>query len=115
MGNRVGVIFHENWDNFSPLLYSHYGADTMSYSLKTFIKDYKTKHPEKTSGHLYDASHMMANFIKFLDEDIHMRIDNLSDVAYDSIQHSHIYDNCFEGGCMLVDVSFGNYGNTTVS
>ena len=44
MGNRVGVIFHEDWGDFSPLLYSHYGADLIPFQIKEYIiKYYKQK------------------------------------------------------------------------
>jgi len=114
MGNRIGVIFHEDWNCFSPLLYSHYGASTIRNDLQVFLEDYKTRYPVKTSDHLYNTAQMMASFIKFLDEDIHLKIANIPDVAYDRLQRAHHYYNGFEGGCILANVTMEHYGELVI-
>lgn len=111
MGNRVGVIFHEDWKEFSPLLYSHYGANLMPYQIQEYIVKYYKQHDVNVNdGHKYEPNHMMAGFIKFLDEDIHIRIENLTEVQINKLKNEHNYPNYFEGGCWIVNVSRGSYG-----
>ena len=111
MGNRVGVIFHEDWEEFSPLLYSHYGANLMPYQIQEYIVKYYKQHDVNVNdGHKYDPSHMMAGFIKFLNEDIHIRIENLSEFQINQLKNEHNYPNYFEGGCWIVNISRKNYG-----
>lgn len=113
MGNRVGVVFHENWNEFSPLLYSHNGADLIPFQIQNYIKEYYSKHNiDNRDGHEYEPSHMMAGFIKFLNEDIHMRIENLEKFQIDKLISDHEYPNNFEGGCWIINVSRNNYGGT---
>lgn len=110
-----GVILHNNWDGFSPLLYSHYGENTIPFQLKKYLTEYKEKHNfDNHDGHLYYCSHMMAGFISTLEENVHIRIENL---AYDSqvlLQNEHEYPNGFDGGCWIVNVSTDNYGETCI-
>ncbi len=114
MGNRIGVIFHEDWNDFSPLLYSHYGADFIPLKIQEYIREYYEKYDiNNHDGHEYDPCHMMAGFIKFLDVDTHMRIQNLDRSQINKIQNKHEYPNCFEGGCWIINVSRKNYGRTT--
>lgn len=111
MGNRVGVIFHKNWEDFSPLLYSHYGADLMPFQIQEYITNYYTQNNiNDNDGHKYEPSHMMVGFIKFLDEDIHIRVENLTELQIDKLRNEHNYPNYFDGGCWIVDVSKGSYG-----
>lgn len=111
MGNSVGVIFHEDWENFSPLLYSHYGADLIPFQIKEYIVKYYNQYDiNDNDGHKYEPSHMMASFIKFLDEDIHIRIENLADFQINKLKNEHEYPNYFDGGCWIVNISRNNYG-----
>jgi hypothetical protein len=113
MGNRIGVIFHDDWNEFSPLLYSHNGANLIPFQIQAYIRDYYEKHDiNNIGGHEYKPSHMMAGFIKFLKEDTHMRIKNLNKNQIDILINNNEYPNCFEGGCWIINVSRKNYGAT---
>ena len=112
MSNPVGLIFHNNWEYFSPLLYSHYGADVLPrFKLQRYFVQYRKKHPTKNNdGHLYDCCHMMRGFIQTLDEDIHERISSLSEESISRIKSTHLYSNAFCGGCYLINVSEDKFG-----
>lgn len=111
MGNRVGVILHNNWEEFSPLLYSHYGADTIFPNLKTYLKKYELDNSKNShSGHIYNCKHMMVGFIQTLDPDIHIRIESLDFSNINKLKNHKTYPNYFEGGCYIVNVSEDKYG-----
>ena len=112
MGNRVGVIFHEDWKEFSPLMYSHYGAELISFEMQDFIKEYYKENDIKdyTDGHKYNPCHMMVGFIQFIDKDIHIRIENLEQFQIEKLKSKHEYPNCFDGGCLIINVSRKHYG-----
>ena len=113
MGNRIGVIFHYDWEEFSPLFYSHFGAESIPFKLQKYLKDYDIQYKRcNTNGHLYNPEHMMLGFIQSLDKDIHMRIQNLNECNLEFLQNNHNYPNCFEGGCWKVNVSENNFGKT---
>jgi hypothetical protein len=113
MGNRVGVILHEDWNNFSPLLYSHNGANLIPFKLQEYLKQYIKDHNlDNHDGHLYNEEHMMLGFIQSLDKDVHMRIESLSESSIQKLQDEHDYPNCFDCGCWIVNVSTGNFGET---
>ena len=115
MGNRIGIIFHENWQDFSPLLYSHYGAELIPFQLQQYIKNYYQKYDMKSNdGHLYNPSHMMAGFINYLAESVHIRVENLTKENIDKLQSENKYLNSFDGGCWIINVSKDNYGETVV-
>lgn len=108
MGNRVGVIFHEDYELFSPLLYSHNGGNLIT---EQFIEEYLDSYHEiylvNDDGHKYDCEHMMYGFIQGIGIDLHNRISSIND---SELKLLHEYKNCFENGCFLVNVSFKNYG-----
>lgn len=109
MGNRVGVIFHNNYKYFSPLLYSHHGGNLIT---ETFIREYLDSYRElypiqDGDGHKYDCEHMMYGFIQGIGVDLHNRI---SGMDYERLQETQDYPNCFDNGCYFVNVSCDNYG-----
>lgn len=111
MGNRVGVILHNSFSSFSPLFYSHYGADYIPYRLRTYLVEYYSKNPRNTNdGHLYNCKHVMTGFIKALPPNVHERVESLSCDASMEVANDGMYQNCFDGGCYIVDVSTENYG-----
>jgi hypothetical protein len=114
MGNRIGVIFHENWNDFSPLMYSHYGENTIPFKLQQFIRTYYKENDinDKSSGHKYDPCHMMVGFLQFIDKDIHIRVENLSDKQIEELEKEHDYPNCFEGDCWIINISRNSFGET---
>lgn len=115
MGDRVGVIFHEDWNEFSPIMYSHYGANSMPFQIQNYIKEYHEKYNiDDNSGHKYNPCHMMVGFIQYLDKDIHIRVESLESFQIDKLKNEHEYPNCFEGGCWIINVSKNNYGDTIV-
>jgi hypothetical protein len=119
MSNSVGVIFHEDWKEFSPFLYSHYGADTVPFYLQNFIREYYKKwdiKDEKNThdGHKYNPCHMMVGFLQSIDKDIHIRVENLDEYYINKLIKNHEYDNCFSGGCWIVNVSIEHYGETVI-
>lgn len=114
MGNRVGVIFHENWNCFSPLLYSHWGAEYIPWKIQEYVKDYYVEHQHGLNGHdghKFNASHMMLGFVQTLDKDIHMRVENLSDEDIKNIIEKRELENNFDGGCWLVNIAPDHYGD----
>lgn len=113
MGNRVGVIFHNDWYEFSPLLYSHNGADEIPILVQTFLKEYDKQHKRcNTDGHLYNPEHMMVGFIQSLNKNVHMRIESLTEYQINMLKEHHEYPNCFDGGCWIINISILNYGKT---
>ena len=59
MGNRVGIIFHEDWEEFSPLLYSHYGSELRVMQLQDYLREYKEEHSlDNHDGHKYSPEHI---------------------------------------------------------
>lgn len=116
MGNRIGVIFHKNFEEFSPLLYDHYAADSLPRLLQEYLRDYKASHKSQESGHTYNPAHMMADFIGYIADNEpfgndHIRVENLSPIKIEKLQTVHEYLNCFEGGCWIVNVDFENFGD----
>jgi hypothetical protein len=114
MGNRIGVIFHEDWKEFSPFMYSHYGADTIPFRIQQYLKEYKNKHDlNNNDGHLYNPCHMLVGFLQSIDKSDAIRVENLSEKDAERIFNEHEYSNCFEGGCWLVNVSTKHFGEVT--
>ena len=112
MSNSIGVIFHNNWADYSPLFYSHYGANIIPIELKEFCKNYKCNHNLDTNyGHLYECCHIIVNFISMLRTDMYMRIESLNDETQTYITNNHEYLNCFDSGCLLVNVAFDKFGD----
>ncbi len=112
MGNRVGVIFHENYKYFSPLIYDHFGADNMLDHIHNYIEDYEKKYSKDINdGHLYSCGHMLVGFLRFIEADKHIRVENLSDDQIENLKFKHNYPNFFEGGCFLVNIDKSNCGN----
>lgn len=108
MANRVGVIFHEEYENFSPLLYSHFGGNVINENfIKEYLDSYKDLYPTNDDGHKYDCEHMMYGFMQSIGVDLHNRI---CCVDCDILKETQDYPNCFDNGCFLVNVSFDNYG-----
>lgn len=113
MGNRVGIILHDNWVDFSPLLYSHNGASCRVWQLQKYLREYKLKHNiPNNDGHIYNPEHMMVGYIQSFDTDIHTRIESMSDYQMSSLQDTHNFPNCFDGGCWIVNVNPEHYGET---
>ena len=113
MGNRVGIILHNNWMDFSPLLYSHNGAECRVWQLQQYLREYKSKHDVlNNDGHIYNPEHMMVGFIQSFDPDIHTRVECLSDSQIFNLQGERDYPNCFDGGCWIVNVNPEHYGET---
>lgn len=113
MGNRVGIIFHNDWYEFSPLFYSHNGADGIPILVQKFLKDYDKQYQRcNNDGHLYNPEHMMLGFIQSLNKSVHMRIENLTEYQINTLKDHHQYLNCFDGGCWIVNISILNYGST---
>ena len=113
MGNRVGIILHEDWEEFSPLLYSHYGAELRVCQLREFLIQYKKEHDlDNHDGHLYNPCHMMVGYLQHIDKNVHIRVENLSDDSIKQLQETHEYLNGFDGGCWIVNVSTKNFGET---
>jgi hypothetical protein len=108
MGNRVGVIFHEDYERFSPLLYSHFGGSVINESfISEYLDSYKDLYPINDDGHKYNCEHMMYGFMQSIGVDLHNRICN---VDYDRLKETQDYPNFFDNGCFLVNVSFVNFG-----
>lgn len=108
MGNRVGIIFHNNWEEFSPLLYSHHGGCQITKELiEEFINSYRELYPVCDDGHKYDCDHMMYGFIQSVGVDLHNRICSIDDSV---LKETRAYRNAFDCGCFLVNVDFDNYG-----
>lgn len=115
MGNRVGVILHDNWNDFSPLMYSHYGAEYIVIKLQEFLREYKNKYDmTNNDGHQYNPCHMIVGFLQSLEPDIHRRVENISDYGIEKLKADKEFPNYFDGGCWIVDVSKTNYGETVV-
>jgi hypothetical protein len=114
MSNRIGVIFHDDWNDFSPLMYAHNGGSSIPFEIKDFLIEYYKEHDinNHTDGHLYNPSHMMVGFLQFLDKDIHMRVENLSDRQINTLKQEREYPNCFDSGCWIINISNKNYGDT---
>jgi hypothetical protein len=113
LGNRVGVVFHEDWQEFSPLLYSHYGANLLPIEIQNYLKKYKDDYSlDNHSGHLFNPCHMMVGFLQSIDKDIHIRVENLSNNQIVLLQTTNEYPNCFEGGCWIINISTKNFGQT---
>ena len=92
MGNRIGVIFHDNWNDFSPLFYSHNGADGIPFNVQNFLKNYDDKYKRcNNDGYLYNPEHMMLGFIQSIDKHVSMRIENLSDSQIDILKEHKEY------------------------
>jgi len=113
MGNRVGIIFHEDWKEFSPLLYSHNGAELRVVQLQDYLRKYEKEHNlDNHDGHLFNPCHMIVGYIQFIEKDIHMRVERLSDDSIKKLQKTHEYLNGFDGGCWIVNISTKNFGET---
>ena len=112
MSNRVGYIFHEDFDNFSPLLYVGNGGYGSYYQLKTFINQYLEQHGGDTSnGMLFSADATLYDFIIHLGySPTSCRLKNLNNEATVCIRRDHIYKNCFDSGCYIVNVSHKSFG-----
>jgi hypothetical protein len=116
LGDRIGVIFHEEWNYFSPMLYSHYGANSIPIQLQEYLREYTTiNSKELCTGHIYNSKHMMVEFLQSIEKDIHLRVQNLSEGSEAILRKDNEYLNCFEGGCWIVDVSKRNFGDTICS
>ena len=115
MGNRIGVIFHDNWKEFSPLLYSHFGADSIPLQLQEYLRNYYENMSRlDNDGHKYNPCHMLVGFLQSIKKDIHIRIENLDKDQIESILFNKEYKNCFEGDCWIINVSRDYFGiNTT--
>lgn len=108
MANRVGVIFHNSYSEFSPLLYSHFGGDIINTEfIQEYLNSYRDLYPEKDDGHKYDCEHMMYGFLQGIGVDLHNRICN---VNFEKLIETQNYPNCFESGCYLVNIDYDNYG-----
>jgi hypothetical protein len=113
LGNRIGVILHRDWEEFSPLMYSHYGAGSRVFQLQNFLIEYRQNHQlPNNDGHLYNPCHMMVGFLQSIDKDIHTRVKGLDDHQVQNLQKIHEYPNAFDGGCWIVNVSPDNFGET---
>lgn len=111
MGNRVGIIFHNNWDDFSPLLYSHNGGYQITKEfIEEFLNSYRELYPVCDDGHKYDCEHVMYQFIQSVGVDLHNRICSLSESEVHALSSDYWYRNYFESGCFLVNVDFNNFG-----
>ena len=114
MSNSIGVIFHEDWKEFSPFMYSHYGANCIPFELQNFLKEYHNENDIKdcTDGHKYNPCHMMVGFLQSIDKDIHIRVENLEDFQIEKLKNNHEYPNYFSGGCWIINISHEHYGET---
>ena len=112
MANRIGLIFHNDYKEFSPLLYSHHGANSLIYEVQDFLREYYKKYDisDCVDGHKYNSCHMMVGLLQHLDNDIHIRISNLSDCNIEILKSEHEYYNCFDGGVLIINVSNKNFG-----
>jgi hypothetical protein len=52
----------------------------------------------------------MAGFIKALPQNYHERIESLPKDESLKIANDGVYQNCFDGGCYIIDVSTENFG-----
>jgi hypothetical protein len=111
MGKSIGIIFHDNWEDFSPLMYSHYGADSEIFFVQRFLREYyKENNINEHDRYKYDPCHMMVGFLQSIDKNIHIRVQNLSDFHIEKLDNDHIYLNCFDGGCWIINVSREHFG-----
>lgn len=112
MGNRVGLILHEDWNEFSPLLYSHHGADSLPWELQNYLRQYILDNDinDNCDGHKFNCCHMIVGFIQSTSKNIHVRVENLSNLEIQKLIDEHECSNCFDGGCWIVNVSTKNYG-----
>ena len=114
MGDRVGVIFHNNFEDFSPLFYSHYAASSTPYKVRRYLMKYNSTVPKNNrDGHMYNCKHIMCGFIKTLDDSIHERVESISQDIMDEIATTKVYLNYYDGGCYIIDVSEKNFGNVS--
>lgn len=112
MSNRIGVIFHNDYEGFSPLIYSHYGANSLIFEIQSFLREYYKKYDinDCTDGHKYNSCHMMVGLLQYIENDIHIRVENLSDSSIEILENEHEYINCFDGGVLIINVSNENFG-----
>ena len=115
MGNSIGVIFHNNWEEISPFLYSHYGADIIPFEIQSYLREYLATHSlDNHDGHKYSSEHMIVGFIQSIDKDIHMRVESFSDKMTELLIKNQKYSNCFDAGCWIINVSTDHFGETVV-
>ena len=116
MSDRIGVIFHKNWEEFSPLVYVNNGGKYIPYCIQDFLKEYYIQYDIKnnSNGYEYNPNHMLVGFLQSLEKDKQIRTENLTDLNLDILIKEQSYPNCFDGGCWIVDVSRYNYGETVI-
>jgi hypothetical protein len=113
MGSRIGLIFHDNWEEFSPLMYHHFGENSIPFEVQKFIQNYYDKHNTNTgNGHEFSPGHMMVEFLQTLDKNIHMRVQNISDKQIKILKQNYDYPNYFDGGCYIINIAKDRYGET---
>ena len=115
MGNRIGIIFHENYKYFSPLIYDHWGGEDMKERIYSYLEYYNEKYyEEEHDGHLYNCGHMAVGYLVFIKADKDVRVENLSDSELERLKLDHNYPNEFDYGCLLVNVNENNFGNIDI-
>lgn len=79
--------------------------------LQEYLKEYRIHNDiNENDGHKYASEHMIVGFMQFIDKDIHMRVSNLDEYDIKIIKEKNNCDNCFSGGCWIVNVSKTNFG-----
>jgi hypothetical protein len=115
MGNRIGIIFHENYEYFSPLIYDHFGGENMKNWVYAYLEDYNKKYcKEDHDGHLYNCDHIVVGYLVFIKADRDVRVENLSNEQLEELKLNHKYFNEFDAGCLLINVEKNNFGNIDI-
>ena len=113
MSDSIGLIFHENWNEFSPLMYYHYGADGTPFQIQNYMKQYLQEHElNNRDGHIFSPCHMMVGLLQSMSKSVHIRVENLTEQQIETLQEHHDYPNYFDGGCWIINVSTDNFGDT---
>lgn len=112
MSNRIGVIFHNDYESFSPLIYSHYGANSLIFEIQNFLRGYYNKYDinDCIDGHKYNSCYMTVGLLQYIENDVHISVENLSYSDIEILESEHEYVNCFDGGVLIINVSNQNFG-----
>jgi hypothetical protein len=107
MGNRIGIIFHENYKYFSPLIYDHFGGEYMIELVRAYLK-------EDRNGYIYNCGCAAVVYLAYIKAGRYVRIENLSDSQLERLKLDHKYSNEFDASCLLVNVEKSNFGNIDI-
>lgn len=111
MGKVIGVVFHDGWNNYSPIYITNLGSGYFRKYIKYFLVDYAyglpTYHYDDES---YEPNHVMAKFIASSDYNYDNKIVLLTNQEIEKIKSEKIFDNQDVRKCFFVDVTKKNCG-----